>query len=81
MKNYSTTEARKHMKEIFNTVSYGGRPVSISRQNGKEKVLVVPYPSEEINANDLWRASVASGAFDDIANDEVHYDTLKLEKL
>lgn len=45
MQVLTTSEARKILSEIINTVKYKGRPVAIGRRN-KAEVLLIKFPEE-----------------------------------
>ena len=64
MKTISTTNARKLLSEIVETVKITGHPIAIGRRN-KPEVIVSQYPrSYNPAVSDTVNLAVASGTFD-----------------
>lgn len=79
MVHYSTTEARKHLNEIINRVSFEKIIISVGRHNKKE-VLIIPKP--EIAEDDLpiTNINTASSSFDFLKDEPDIYSIKDLKK-
>ena len=63
MRTISTTNARKNIGRIVESVKATGRPIAIGRRN-KPEVLIVRIPNYNPELSDVTNFAAASGTFD-----------------
>lgn len=74
MKAISTTDARKRLSDIVDSVRTTGKAVAIGRRNIPE-VLVIRYPRYNPALSDITNFASTSGGFDFLADEpDLYYD-------
>jgi len=80
MKVLSTTNARKHIKEIVNRARYRGEVFAIGRRNAIDAVLIGFPHTYKDELNDITNVNAYSRAFDFLAREPELYTASDLKK-
>ncbi len=73
MKTISITNARKNIKVLVDRVKYRGEAFAIGRRE-KPEVMVIKYPSNYQNLDELTLFNLVSGSFDFLADEPDLYN-------
>lgn len=79
MKIISTTDARKRLGALVDSVRTSGRMVSIGRRNVPE-VLLMRYPRYNPDLSDVTNLALIGGGFDFLANEPELYSDKDLQQ-
>ena len=79
MKILTTTDARKRLSAIVESVRATGKAVAIGRRNTPE-VLVIRYPRYNPNLSDVTNIASSSGSFDFLADEPELYSDKDLKE-
>ncbi len=79
MKTISTTNARKSLSAIIDSVKTTKRPIAIGRHN-KPEVLIVPVPSYNPELSDVTNLAMFGGAFDFLWDEPDLYSRKDIKK-
>ena len=79
MRTISTTNARKNISKIVESVKTTGRPIAIGRRN-KPEVLVIRAPQYNPEFSDVTNLNILGGAFDFLWDEPDLYSDKDIKK-
>lgn len=79
MKTISTTDARKHLSDIVESVRTTGRPVAIGRRN-KPEVMMVRISKYNPELSDVTNLNMFGGSFDFLWDEPDVYSDKDIKK-
>ncbi|MDP3953401.1 MAG: hypothetical protein Q8P99_01070 [bacterium] len=80
MKIISTTEARKHIKDIVNRARYQGEVFAIGRRKEVDAVIIGFPEAYSSEVNDITNVNAYSHSFDFLNNEPELYSVADLKK-
>ena len=80
MKIISTTNARKHIRDIINRVKYFGDVFAIGRRESIDALLIQFPEVYNKNVNDITNVNTFSKSFDFLAKEREMYSISDLKK-
>jgi hypothetical protein len=80
MKVITTTNARKHIKQIVDRVKYRGEVFGIGRRNAIDAVLIQFPSTYNADMNDITNVNAYSKSFDFLASEPDLYSIADLKK-